>query len=230
MSETKKSPLAQIAEMIRHRFYSQNQPATELLVTVILLWYLVEIGVLLLGWDKESIQWMFTTKSFPQLSPGLFFATISHMPPPQITHLFGNVTFLWLFAGESEQHMRQIEVIIFFTVTALVAVLAGTAIYVDSTMGASGGVMGFIGFYCVHMILKHRESFKFDVLTSEGQTDAPVRTYLGLGLVLTPVVLVLFLFGQLIGLLPTGQDDIVGHFTGLLFGIAYATGREKFRK
>jgi membrane associated rhomboid family serine protease len=135
------------------RFFFQDRLETGLLVTVIMVWYLVQIGVLFHGWDKELIQWVFTTESFPVPSPGLFFAIISHAFPPQLTHLFGNVALLWLFAGESEQHMRRAEVVGFFVVAALAAVLIGTAVSGDSTMGASGGVLAFIGFYCVHMVL-----------------------------------------------------------------------------
>lgn len=218
-----------VADAVLTRFLFQDRLATGLLVTVIMLWYLVQIGVFFLGWDMDLVQWMFTTESFPAASPGLFFAIISHAFPPQSTHLFGNVALLWLFAGESEQHMRQVEVVGFFAVTALAAVLIGTAVSGDSTMGASGGVLAFIGFYCVHMVLKHRDEFKFDALTSGGPTNTPLRTYWGLILVLTPIVLLPYMLGQLVGLLPVGRADVVGHLTGCLCGMGYAVARSRVR-
>lgn len=216
-----------VANAVLIRFFFRNRLGTGFLVTVIMVWYLVQIGVLFLGWDKELIQWVFTTESFPVPSPGLFFAIISHAFPPQLNHLFGNVALLWLFAGESEQHMRRAEVVGFFGVTALAAVLIGTAVSGDSTMGASGGVLAFIGFYCVYMVLKHRDEFKFDALTSGGPTNTPLRTYWGLILVLTPIVLVPYMLGQLAGLLPVGRADIVGHLVGFLCGMGYAAIRSR---
>lgn len=205
----------------------QNRSATELLVTVIMLWYLVQMGVLFLGWDKALAQWVFTTASFPALSPGLFLAIISHAFPPQLTHLFGNVALLWLFAGESEQHMQPVEVVGFFVVTALAAVLIGTAVSGNSTMGASGGVLAFLGFYCVHMVFNHRDRFELGTLTSGGPTDTPLRTYWGLVLMLTPIVLVPYLLGQLIGLIAVGRADVVGHLVGFLSGMGYAAVRNR---
>lgn len=218
-----------VADAVLTRFFFQDRLATGLLVTIIMLWYLAQIGVLILGWDKDVVQWMFTTESFPAPSPGLFFAIISHAFPPRSTHLFGNVALLWFFAGESERHMRRAELVGFFVVTALAAVLIGTAISGGSTMGASGGVLAFIGFYCIHIVLKHRAEFEFDALTSGGPTDTPLRTYWGLMLVLTPIVLVPYMLGQLAGFLPTGRADIVGHLTGFLYGMAYAAVRSRIR-
>lgn len=219
----------QVAEAIQSRLFFQNRLGTGFLTTVIMLWYLFQIGVVFLGWDKELIQWMFTTESFPALSPGLFFAIVSHAFPPRITHLFGNVAFLWLFAGESEQYMRQAEVIAFFVITAQVAVLIGTAVSGESTLGASGGVLAFIGFYSVHMFLEHRDEFEFGALTSGSPITTPVRTYWGIVLVLTPIVLIPYMLGQLAGLLPVGRADIVGHLIGFLFGIGYAAARSRIR-
>jgi membrane associated rhomboid family serine protease len=216
-----------IADSVLSRFLFRDRPGTKFLVTAILVWYLFQIGALYLGWDKEVIQWVFTTESFPVPSPGLFFAIISHAFPPQFTHLFGNVGMLWLFAGESEQHMQRAEVVGFFGVTALAAVLIGTAVSGDNTMGASGGVLAFIGFYCVHTVLKHRDDFEFDELTSGGPTTTPVQTYWGLILVLTPIVLVPYMLGQLAGLLPVGRADVVGHLVGFLCGMGYAAIRSR---
>jgi hypothetical protein len=75
-----------VTDEILTRLFFQDRLGTGLIVTVIMLWYLVQIGVLFLGWDKELVQWVFTTESFPVASPGLFFAIISHAFPPQLTH------------------------------------------------------------------------------------------------------------------------------------------------
>lgn len=216
-----------VINAVKARLLFHDRLATGLLVAVIMLWYLIQVGVVIFGWNKDSVQWMFTTKSFPEFSPGLFFAIVSHAYLPQLTHLFGNVAFLWLFAGDSEQHMRRAEVVGFFVITSLASVLLGTGISGDSTMGASGGVFAFIGFYCVHMVLKHRDEFKFNTLSSGGLTDTPLRTYWGLILVLSPILLVPYILGQLAGHLPAGRTDVIGHLIGLLCGIAYATVRRR---
>lgn len=219
----------QLTKPFLTRFFFQGRLGTGLLIMVIMLWYLVQISAVSLGWETELIQWVFTTESFPVLSPGLFFAIISHAFPPQLTHLFGNVALLWFFAGESEQHMKRTEVVGFFVVTALAAAVLGTAVSGDSTMGASGGILAFVGFYCVHMALKHRDEFEFNALKTGGPTNTPLRTYWGLFLVLTPIVLVPYMLGQLAGLLPVGRADIVGHFVGLLFGMGYAAFRSRIQ-
>lgn len=91
----------------------------------------------------------------------------------------------------------------------------------QNTMGASGGVLAFVGFYCVHMVLEHREKLRLYPLWSTAEADPSLRTYGGLFLVLTPLVVIPYLLGQLAGIIPAGQSDIVGHLTGFLCGIAY---------
>lgn len=39
---------------------------------------------------------------------------------------------------------------------------------------------------------------------------------------LTPVVGIPYMLGQLAGIIPAGQADVVGHLTGFLCGIVYA--------
>src|SRR6056297_3387037 len=120
MERTEGTQRLSIVDEFSHRLTFNQRRATQSLVLSILMWYLVQIGTLYLGWTVEQWQWLFTAASFPALSPGLVFAIISHMPLPNVTHLLGNVAFLWLFAGESEQHMRGAEVLWFFVATALV--------------------------------------------------------------------------------------------------------------
>lgn len=197
------------------------------IIVVIMLWYMFEIATLILGWELERLQWWFTTESFPALSPGLFLAIISHAPPPQSTHLLANVMGLWLFAGEGEQHMTKLEVGVFFVVTSWLSVLAGTVVLGENTMGASGGVLAFWGFYCAHMFFEHRERLELDRLSSTTATKISFRTYVGLLLILTPFVLIPYLVGQLAGVIPAGNSDMVGHLTGFLCGMAYALLRNR---
>jgi len=227
MSEVNWPRRGNIIDAVLSRFFFQDRLATGLLITVIMLWYLIQMGVLFLEWEKELIQWVFTTASFPRLSPGLLLAVISHAFPPKLTHLFGNVAVLWVVAGESEQHMQRGEVVGFFAVTGLAAVLVGTAVSGDSTLGASGGALGFLGYYCIHMLLKHRDNFEFEALTTGSPSETPLRTYWGLMLVLTPMVLIPYLLGQLFGFIPAGRTDIIGHLTGFLCGMSYAMVRNR---
>lgn len=63
------------------RLTFRKRRATQSLTLTILLWYVLRIGTLYLGWTVEQWQWLFTTASFTVLSPGLVFAIISHDPP-----------------------------------------------------------------------------------------------------------------------------------------------------
>lgn len=214
-----------VKDGIYRRIFFQDRLATGVLVSVIMIWYLVQIGFQLFAWDTAQARWLFTTESFPQPSPGLFLAIISHSFLPDYTHVFGNAAGLWLFGGESEQHMGPLEVGAFFVLAAEAAVLLGTAISVDSTMGASGGVFAFIGFYCVHMTVAHRDEFQFGKFETASLSDLPPRPFWGLLLIVTPIGLVLYFGAQLAGFVPVARADVVGHLTGLLLGIGYATGR-----
>lgn len=212
-----------LSRTIFPRLAFQDRIATGLLVLTLLLWYVVQLGVVVLGGDRALIQWLFTTDSFPAPSPGLVVAGLSHTSP---MHLLGNVALLWLFAGDSEQHLRRLGVIGCFLVTAVTAVLVGTALSGKSTMGASGGVFGFIGFYCVHMALEHRDTLEFDALADGGLGKVTFRICWSITLVALPVALLVALVGQLVGLVPVGRADVVGHLTGLLCGIGCAVAHE----
>lgn len=209
------------------RLTFKNRPVTMIFVLVILLWYFVEIAVVLLGWDINRFQWMFTTESFPQLSPGLSLAIISHALPPRITHLLGNVAALWILGGESEQHMSSLELAAFFLMTSQASVLAGTALTGENTLGASGGVMALLGFYCTHLLVTHRDRYDFEALGGE---SVSLSTYRGVILVLTPVVFLPYLSGQAVGFIPSGRSDAVGHLTGFVCGICYAALRDLYRR
>jgi len=74
---------------------------------------------------------------------------------------------------------------------------------------------------------EHRDKFEFDSLTSGDSVTAPVRTYWGVILVLTPIVLTLYLLGQLAGFLPVGRADIAGHLIGFSLGMGYAMVRSR---
>lgn len=217
----------EVADAIKTRVAFQDRPATQLMIVVILLWYLVQLGALLSGWNKEALQWMFTTESFPELSPGLVLAIISHSFF-DLSHIFSNTVLLWLVGGESEQHMSTSEYILFFTLTAVAAVLTGTAVSGTNTLGASGGVLAFLGFYSVHMILQHNNVFEFDTLGTKGLLTTSPRAYIGLFLILTPFTFILYMVGQILGFLPSGNADIVGHLTGFLLGISYAGAGKLF--
>jgi membrane associated rhomboid family serine protease len=214
-----------ILDEVRSRLAFESRPATEYLVTIIVLWYLFQTAVLALGWNTELVLWVFTTESFPALSPGLFFAIISHAFFPNLSHFLGNVTLLWLVAGESEQHMNSLEVGGFFIGTALTAVLVGTAVSGGNTLGASGGGLAFLAFYCSHILLEHRNEMEFETIKEPGLTDTSFRAYVGVCLILTLILLIPYMVGQHAGLIPAGRADVVGHLTGFLCGIGYAVIR-----
>jgi len=226
MERTTTTTRPSIVDDIHQRLTFKKRRATQSLVLSILLWYFVQIGTLYLGWTVEQWQWLFTTASFPALSPGLVFAIISHIPPPNVTHLLGNAAFLWLFGGESEQHMSGIEVLCFFVATALVAVTASSALTGQSTLGASGGALAFVGFYGAHLFLTHREVLELDASGYGPVQYEALRAYWQGALLLFPLGFGIYLLGQSVGLLPAGNAAVIGHIVGLLLGMGYAVGRE----
>lgn len=226
MERTTATPRQSIVDDIHQRLTFRKRRATQSLVLSILLWYIFQIGTLYLGWTVEQWQWLFTTASFPALSPGLVFAIISHIPPPNVTHLLGNVTFLWLFAGESEQHMSGAEVLWFFVVTALVAVTINSAVTGQSTLGASGGALAFLGFFVGHLLLAHREALQLDTSDYGLVDDEAVRAYWQGAVLLFPVGVGMYLLGQSVGLISAGNTAVISHLVGLVLGMGYAVGRE----
>jgi len=204
----------------RRRLTFQERPATQSLGLVLLLWYGVEIVMLYLGWTVAQWQWVFTTESFPALSPGLVLATISH-DPANVTHVLGSVGFIWLFAGESEQHMRGFEVLGFFLATGLVSVTVNTAVTGESTLGASGGALAFVGFYGAHLLLAHRDALAVDT-SDDGPVDMGA---LRAAAVLLPVGFGLFELVRYAGVVPAGETAVLGHLVGLVVGAGYAVGR-----
>ena len=213
---------------LRRRFSFQKRPATLSLVLVILVWYGIEIGTLYLGWTVAEWQWMFTTESFPVLSPGLVFAIISH-DPGNATHILANIAVLWLFAGESEQHMSSPEVVGFFVATALASVTVSSAVTGDSTLGASGGALAFVGFYGAHLFLTHRDTLALDTSDYEVLDEAALRAYWQGALLLFPIGFGLFELVRFVGLVPAGETAVLGHLVGLMLGGGYALGREWLR-
>jgi len=221
-------PQLPLVDEFYRRLTFRKRRATQSLILTILLWYVLQIGTLYLGWTVEQWQWLFTTSSFPALSPGLVFAIISHDLPPNVTHLLGNVAFLWLFAGESEQHMRSREVLGFFLATAIVAVTVSTAVTGQSTLGASGGALAFVSFYSTHLCLAHQDSLDLDVGDYNWGEPAALRAYWQVALLLLPIGFIMFMLGQSIGLFPVGRADVVGHLVGITLGAGYAIIRDRW--
>lgn len=214
-----------LVDEVHRRLTFQERPATLSLVLVVLVWYGVEFGTLYLGWTMQQWQWVFTTDSFPALSPGLVFAIISH-DPTNARHIFANVAFLWLFGGESEQHMSSVELVGFFVATALVSVTVNSAVTGDSTLGASGGALAFVGFYGAHLFLAHRDALALDVSDYAPLEEGALRAYWQGALLLFPIGVALFTIGQYTGVLPAGQVAVIGHLVGLVLGVGYAGGRK----
>ncbi|WP_324665746.1 rhomboid family intramembrane serine protease [Haloarcula sediminis] len=218
-----------LVDGVRRRLTFQERPATQALVLVLLLWFGVQLGTLYLGWTVAQWQWVFTTDSFPALSPGLVLASISH-DPANVTHILGNVTLFWLFAGESEQHLSGVEVLGFFVATALVSVTVGSAVTGDSMLGASGGVLAFVGFYGAHLLVTHRGGLALDTSDYGPLDEGALRAYWQSALLLFPPEFLLFTLGQYAGVVPAGRVAVIGHLVGLVLGVGYGVGRARFRR
>lgn len=225
MGQATNSSQLLIADALRRRLAFEHRPATKSLLVVVLLWYGVESIALAAGWPAHKLAWAFTTASFPHLSPGLVFAIISHTPPPNVTHLLGNIAFLWLFAGESEQHMHRYEVVGFFVTTAWASVIVSTAIRGTGTMGASGGALAFVGFYGIHRFLGHRDTLGLDTRTYSWREPAALRSCWQILVLLLPAAIMLYSAGQWIGVVDSGRVDVLGHLLGLGLGVCYAVWR-----
>jgi membrane associated rhomboid family serine protease len=217
-----------LVDEFRQRLTFQERPATQTLVLGLLLWFGIQLGTLYFGWTVAQWQWVFTTESFPALSPGLVLAIISH-DPGDVTHLLGNVAFIWLFAGESEQHMRGIEVVGFFLGMALASLTVSSAVTGESTLGASGGALAFVGFHGSHLFLAHREALELDVSDYGPMEAGSLRAYWQGTLLLCPIGFLLFTIGQYVGFVPAGRIDVIGHLVGLVLGVGYAVGRKRVR-
>jgi membrane associated rhomboid family serine protease len=225
MNGIKTRPWMALVNEFRRRCTFENRLATQALVLTILLWYGVQIGVVLLGWSVEQFQWAFTTESFPEFSPGLVLAIISHDLPPNVAHVLGNVAFIWLFAGESEQHMCRVEVVGFFVATALASVTISTVLTGNSTLGASGGALAFVGFYGAHLYLAHWDPEELEAMDHTWCKPAKLRACWRVAMVITPLAFVVYSVGQYANLVPVGQVDVIGHLVGVVLGIGYAVAR-----
>jgi len=94
-----------IVDALHRRLTFRQRQAKQSLAPSVLLWCIFQIGTLYLDWTGEQWQWLFTASSFPAQSLGLVFAIISHVPPPNVTHLPGNV------AGYSPARMSSTGVV-----------------------------------------------------------------------------------------------------------------------
>jgi len=218
-------PWRALVNEFRRRVTFKSRVATQALILIILLWYGVQIGGIFLGWSVEQFQCAFTTESFPKFSPGLVLAIISHDLPPNVTHILGNVAFLWLFAGESEQHMRCVEVVAFFVATALASVTTSTALTGNTTLGASGGALAFVGFYGTHLYLAHWDPEELKAMDHAWRKPAKVRACWRVAVVFLPLALFVYGVGQYAELVPVGRADVIGHLVGVVLGIGYAAVR-----
>jgi membrane associated rhomboid family serine protease len=91
------------------------------------------------------------TKLFPHKS--LPLSVLSSMfLHGSLTHLGGNMLFLWIFGNNIEDHLGRLRFIIFYVLAGIVATAAHVAIQPDSTVpliGASGAIAGVMGAYLV---------------------------------------------------------------------------------
>ncbi|MDS0280354.1 rhomboid family intramembrane serine protease [Halomicroarcula sp. S1AR25-4] len=217
--------VARFVRGLRRRVFLQDRLATGVLVLGLLLWYVGQLWALEAGWSRASLQWWFTTTDYPTLSPGLVLASLSHsFVSPR--HLLANVAVLWLVGGDSEQWMGRWEVLAFFALTGVVAVVLSTVLTNQGTMGASGAAYAFVGFYCVHTVVARCDTFSLSRVPPFAVTVAWVRAFWNVMLTIAPVVFAAKFFGQWTGIVAAGRSDSVGHLLGLVCGVLYAVGRQ----
>ncbi|MFC6977077.1 rhomboid family intramembrane serine protease [Halomicroarcula sp. GCM10025709] len=216
---------ALLAGVARRRLAFEDRPGTEVILAVIVGWYLIQLGTLATGWETDRALWLFTTESFPQLSPGLFLAVISHAFPPNVTHLPGNAAFLWLFAGESEQHMHTSEVLAIFVVAGLCSVTISTALTGTNTLGASGSVLAFVGFLGAHLVVGHWGDLELHGGKYGTVDPRALRAYWQAAVLLLPIGVGVITVLQFGGVVEAGRTDVIGHLVGLICGVGYGIAR-----
>ncbi len=198
------------------------------LIFVLMAWYIVQTAALFAGWDSTKLGYWFATNASMDPTPGMIFALFSHAFFPNTGHILSNLVVLTVFGGASERHMSAKEYISFLLVVGYAATFLSTAIKSSSTLGSSVAVYGYAAFYPVHMLLIHRDntafrSEKFRVLPTNKES---VRVYRELILILVPPALLVLFLGQAVGLIPVGQQNVMGHAIGFLLGASWALGRK----
>lgn len=219
---------ALLVDTVRRRLTFEDRPGTGVILAVLVGWYWIQLGTLAAGWETDRVLWLFTTESFPQLSPGLFLAVISHAFPPNVTHLTGNAAFLWLFAGESEQHMHTSEVLAVFVVAGLCSVTISTALTGTNTLGASGSALAFVGFLGAHLVVGHWDDLKLNG-SQYGRVDPRALQSYWQGIVLLlPIGIGVVTMLQFGGVVQVGRTDVIGHLVGLVCGVGYGVVRARW--
>lgn len=195
---------------------------------VIVTWYYAQIAAqLLLNWNSARLAYWFTTNTTMTLTPGMVLALISHAFLPNIGHILGNLLGLAIVGGASERHMSPKEFLGFFVVIGYSSIHLSTFFTPNGTFGASGAIFGYVGFYSIHMLCRHRERLAFqkydwEILPTDKQTR---RYYKGMLVLLVPPMLFVFFSGQLYGVFSAGRSDVFGHLVGLVLGILWALWR-----
>ena len=131
-------------------------------------------------------------------------------------HLIGNMWFLWIFGNNIEDAMGHLRFLAFFVLTGLIAVLAHTFMWPDSSLplvGASGAISGIMGAYFV-LYPKARIRTLFVFVFIIRVIPMPAWVFLGIWTGMQ------FLGSAVEGLLPeSGGVAYAAHIGGLCAGL-----------
>ena len=143
---------------------------------------------------------------------GVYFNILSSMfMHGDISHIFGNMLFLWVFGDNLENRLGHVRYAVFYLVCGLAAALGQTFMDTNSIipmLGASGAISGVLGGYLLLFPHRRIKAILFNFLT-----EVPAYVALGIWIVYQLVVGYLTPAG-------TGGVAYAAHIGGFIAGLA----------
>ncbi len=194
-----------------------NRPVTisgaKVNVTLIVL-NLIMFGVEILGSDNLVSTWAFVParltaflhgQSDPRVLLTLFTSMFMHA---SLSHILGNMLFLWVFGPGIEAAFGSGRYLMFYLASGVVACLTqyvGSPLSVDPILGASGAIAGVMGAFLVLYPTARIELFIW-----------PISLFTGLRLHVAAWLMLVIWFASQVGMGMTGMNAV-----GDAGGVAY---------
>ena len=128
-----------------------------------------------------------------------------------ISHIFGNMLFLWIFGDNIENLIGHIRYAVFYIVCGIAAALAQVILSPDSIipmLGASGAISGVLGAYILLFPKRKVRAFIFRMMTT-------VPAYVALGIWIVYQIVVGYMTPS-----GTGGVAYAAHIGGFIAGLA----------
>lgn len=128
-----------------------------------------------------------------------------------VSHIFGNMLFLWVFGDNIENRLGHVRYILFYLICGFAAALGQIAMNPDSVvpmLGASGAISGVLGGYLLLFPKRRVRAVVFNFLT-----DVPAYVALGIWIVFQ-------IFSGYLTPAGTGGVAYAAHVGGFVAGLA----------